>query len=114
MAAARTSLKLYWCSTPDHDEDWFVIARSHPGARKFHADAEGYDYDEVAAERVCVLPASLQQRGDELLGWPDEDVIGACGGEYLRRDPHIVRIGERVFQEGAMDSVLKPDHGDKH
>ena len=31
-------LKLYWCETDDHEEDWFVVAKTEAQARKFFAD----------------------------------------------------------------------------
>jgi hypothetical protein len=44
--AARASdpqlAKLYWCTTPDHDEDWFVMARTAHSARRYHENEEGY------------------------------------------------------------------------
>ena len=33
---------LYWCTTEDADEDWFVVADSARAARRYHERAEGY------------------------------------------------------------------------
>ena len=44
---------LYWCTTPDGDEDWFVVAESAATARRFHENAEGYDRGEADAERIA-------------------------------------------------------------
>lgn len=75
-------LKLYWCETYDHDEDWFVIARDEDEAVQFFADYEGYDEDEAIATLVCVLPAS-EQRRRKGASWPENDTLIACGGEFL-------------------------------
>lgn len=45
-------MKLYWVTTSDHDEDWFVIAKNKQTAKSFFASYEGYDYDKVSAEGV--------------------------------------------------------------
>ena len=47
--------------TPDHDEDWFVIARNEDDAQLFHENAEGYEEDAASAEFVCVLPLTEQR-----------------------------------------------------
>lgn len=75
-------LKLYWCETDDHDEDWFVIADDEEEATLFFTEYEGYDEDEAIATLVCVLPASEQDRYDEA-SWPKDDTLIACGGEFL-------------------------------
>jgi len=31
-------MKLYWVTTEDHEEDWFVVAISTKKAAKFHED----------------------------------------------------------------------------
>ena len=35
-------MKLYWVTTEDHDEDWFIVASSPEEASKYHEDMEGY------------------------------------------------------------------------
>ena len=100
-------LKLYWCTTTDHDEDWFIVSRSAPQARKWHATEEGCDSDMVTAEAVARLPEPLQRRGDSLLGWPEEEVIEACGGVFVAREtPRVVKLGERVFSEGMLQAQI--------
>jgi hypothetical protein len=108
--------KLYWCESEDHDEDWFVVARSDDDARAFHERAEGYDDDEAWAGFVCVLPPAVQEaaeaKGDH---WPSTATLLACGAEFLpcvRRDGQgelraqmgsdgrVVRIDGRVCAEG--------------
>jgi hypothetical protein len=105
--------KLYWCTTPDHDEDWFVIARETIEAETYHTDAEGYDEDDATAELVCVLPASEQNISEP--GWPNEHQLRACGAEYLPNIPQdnnnalrhqvgsgsrVVRLCGRIYAEG--------------
>ncbi|MBE7481043.1 MAG: hypothetical protein HS104_13800 [Polyangiaceae bacterium] len=112
---------LYWCTTPDGDENWFVVASSARAARSFHERAEGYDAGSASAERVAPLPPHLLDGGawrDPETGelstraaWPSDVLIEACGGEIARlrtdalRDQvgvvcKLVRFGERVFRAG--------------
>jgi hypothetical protein len=35
-------LKIFWCSTPDHEKDWFVVARDATEARGVFASHESY------------------------------------------------------------------------
>ncbi len=112
---------LYWCSTPDGDEDWFVVAESAAVARRFHEAVEDYERGEASAERVVALPDSLvtsegwRDGPDGKVyarrGWPSDALLIACGGEiaklpedWVRRRMQIVckdvRFGARVFRAG--------------
>ena len=102
----KMPLKLYWCESADHDEDWFLVARSYQQARLAHAETEGYELAEVTAEYLLTLPEALQQQGDELLGWPSHEVLSDCGAVLLRAEtPRTVLLGERRFEEGRRSSA---------
>lgn len=118
--------KLYWCETDDHDEDWFVIARNAQDAEAFHAGAEGYDEDDARAQLVCVMPATLQQGAKR--GWPSNEQITACGGEFLPNVPQdglnerrarvgsgsrVVKFGSRVFAEGDLIGNVSTRNGER-
>jgi hypothetical protein len=99
-AAAKAPANLYWCTTPDHSEDWFVVARTERAAERYHERAEGYDRDDAVAELVCELPASVNFEG---ACWPSEEALRACGAETMTVDgARIVRIGDRLFGEGTV------------
>jgi hypothetical protein len=128
--ARRTSrpkrFALYWCTTADGEEDWFVVADSARSARRFHEGVEDYQTGEAHAERVVGLPAELQtpegwRDGPEgkvypYSGWPSDELLVACGGEIAplpRTELHAmmdvvckdVRFGERVFRAGDIVTV---------
>lgn len=95
---------LYWCTTPDHDQDWFVVARDEAEAARFHEAVEGYGAGEASAELVGELPGDLGQ-GGAVPGWPARELLIACGAEILSEPeagPRIVRLGDRVFVEGDL------------
>jgi hypothetical protein len=125
---------LYWCTTADGEEDWFVVADSARSARRFHEGAEDYETGEAQAERVIGLPAELQTpegwqdgpRGKVYAhsGWPSDELLAACGGEIAplpRSKLHDrmdvvtkdVRFGDRVFRAGDIVSVRARARGVK-
>jgi hypothetical protein len=63
-SSAGRRFSLYWCTTSDGDEDWFVVANSGREARRFHENAEGYERGDARAERTVALPAELHADGD--------------------------------------------------
>ena len=125
---------LYWCTTPDGEEDWFVVADSARSARRFHEGAEDYETGEAHAERVVGLPAELQTpdgwrdgpggKVHPRSGWPSDELLVACGGEIAplpRTEHHVrmavvckdVRFGERVFRAGDVVTNADRAHGIK-
>lgn len=135
MAGTRRRAKrfaLYWCTTADGDEDWFVVAHSPREAKRFHEDVEGYERGDADAERVALLPPELQTDGgwkdaadggvQRSAGWPSDQVLVACGGEIanqprggLRDEAQVVckdvRFGERVFRAGDIVSNVQRSQG---
>ena len=104
-------LKLYWCETGDHDEDWFVVARNPKQAAQLHEDEHDYEPGEVLVTRICTLPPALQQRKDELLGRASDATLVACGARLLNGtleggvfsnvfDSRVVVIAGDLYKEG--------------
>jgi hypothetical protein len=96
--AARAAAKLFWCTTPDHDEDWFIVATTARSASRQHEIDEGYGAGTASAELVCELPAAFATAEK---GWPSDEMLLACGAEFVKKgEGRIVRIGERIYGEG--------------
>ena len=112
---ATQPYKLFWASTEDHDEDWFIVAHTAAAAARLHEDLEGYGHKDAEAEFVCEVPSSCQ---NFVAGWPSDALIAACGGKFLAPeddDPQheemrkmigqgnrAVLLGNRIFVEGDM------------
>jgi hypothetical protein len=119
---------IYWATTEDHDEDWFIVATSAREARRGHENAEGYDRGDAEAERIVTIPAHLQ--GEEgwfdpgkktwsKYVWPSDDLLVACGFTIteMERDAFQERLGcvcktvtykGRVFRAGDItENVLE-------
>lgn len=45
-------VNLYWVTTDDHDEDWFILARTSRTAESYHIQYEGYEPGEARAEFI--------------------------------------------------------------
>ena len=96
--------KLYWVTTEDHDEDWFVVARSAKEAAKFHEDVEGYNPGDATAEMIMDIPEGISVR----TGWPSDEVLQSCGASIVSDGPaRVVRISGRTFSEGLMESLIR-------
>ncbi len=58
--ASKKQVRLYWCTTDDHDEDWFIFANSARQARSFHENYEGYGKGD-ASSRLIVSNVTLEK-----------------------------------------------------
>ena len=96
-------MKLFWVTTEDHDEDWFVVASSAEEACKFHEDAEGYDIGQATAEEILSIPENIPAEP----GWPSDELLVAVGAKFITENPsRVVEINGRKFSEGLLESFL--------
>jgi len=92
-------MKLYWVTTEDHDEDWFMIASSNKEASKLHEDFEGYEVGDASAQEILNIPDNMTVEA----GWPSEDDLLSIGAKFIREDePRIVEINGQQFAEGML------------
>lgn len=77
-------MNLYWVTTEDHDEDWFVVASSPQEACKFHEDVEGYDPGDATAEEILNIPENIPAEP----GWPSYELLLAVGAKFIMENPH--------------------------
>ena len=103
-------MNLYWVTTEDHAEDWFVVANTAHEATIFHENAEGYAYGDVTAEMIAKIPDEVNAS----TGWPSDEVLRACGAKFLSEAPaRVVEIGDRRFAEGLMESTIRTSDDDR-
>jgi hypothetical protein len=96
-------MKLYWVTTDDHDEDWFIVASSAEEASKFHEDEEGYDPGDAMAEEILVIPEGVSAE----TGWPSDELLLELGAKFLHNDQfRVVEIAGRKFCEGMLEATL--------
>ncbi len=53
------TLKLYWVTTPDHHEDWFIVAKNRKRAEIFHEQNEGYLPGDATAKEIVTIPKTV-------------------------------------------------------
>lgn len=104
--------KLYWVTTQDHDEDWFVVAPTSKAAEIFHEDAEGYDRNYAKAVYICDVPKKVLEKyplpGGASAWWPDNELIAELGAEITNTDnTRVVKFMGKTYVEGLLESVVE-------
>jgi hypothetical protein len=96
-------MNLYWVTTEDHHEDWFIVASSSEDACKFHEDNEGYNPGDAKAEKVLSIPNATFAEP----GWPPEELLIELGASFIQKDNiRVVEIEGRKFSEGMLESLI--------
>jgi hypothetical protein len=102
-------MKLYWVTTEDHDEDWFIVASSSKEASKFHENMEGYNPGDAEAEEIMDIPENISAE----TGWPSHDLLLGLGAKFLLNDQsRVVEIAGRKFCEGMLEATLNEINDD--
>lgn len=133
MAKSRQPTKskqfwLYWVTTQEGAEDWFVVANNARAACRFFEEYEGFARGDASAERVLALAPKLLTgdgwkngpRGEvsREAGWPRDALLVACGGEIAPLPKGVlqefagtvskdVRIGGRLFRAGDIVETVQ-------
>ncbi|MDD5437645.1 MAG: hypothetical protein PHC70_00665 [Patescibacteria group bacterium] len=106
----KQPLHLYWCTTDDHAEAWFVVARTSRIAAKIFADYEGYLTKEIDAELVMDVPEKFQSSEE---WYASHELIEGCGGTITESGSRrAVALNGHLFTEGPMQSII--DEGMKN
>ncbi len=76
-------LFLYWVTTPDHDDDWFVFARDPVSAVSFHRGLQRDEtLDPASAEAVLEIPNPSVLPQFPTLAWKN-------GNRYILQKPDV-------------------------
>jgi hypothetical protein len=109
MASTKQTVKLYWCTTDDHDEDWFIFAESARSARAYHEDYEGYDKGDAHSRLIVsnitltefqngAPPCHAQFRDLFQIGFQDAGTIPNRRG---------VKFNGEIFREGILEAIIE-------
>jgi hypothetical protein len=105
---AKKPIHLYWVTTLDHDEDWFILARTPRAAASYHEDCEGYDSGDAKA-RLVIARVELQkyEQGPPPCHAQIADLI-TLGFEVVGGGPHRrrVRFKGDLYVEGQLQALL--------
>jgi hypothetical protein len=95
-------------ATSDHEEDWFIFAKTARSAAKLHESTEGYLPHDAQAELVLSNTPFTEPLGDAMPCHAQIDNLQALGFELFNDSsyPRVVRLGCRVFREGCMEALI--------
>ena len=107
--ASTKQIKLYWVTTADHDEDWFLFSKSARQARSFHENYEGYGVGDARARLIVrdvrltkfmngEPPCHAQMRELLALGFTDAGSVP---------DRRKVRFEGKTYTEGILESLVE-------
>lgn len=132
---AHKRLKLYWCSTKDGSEDWFMVARNSRQAASLHASWEGFDPSDAKADFIADIPdewqgicmhckkpwteetltripgtqglteASCPNCDAKVIGWPSDELLEACGGRIIDGGPDKDKVVILMGRKFAMGEM---------
>jgi hypothetical protein len=109
MAINKQTIKLYWVTTDDHDEGWFIFAESARQARSYHEHYEGYGKGD-ARSRLIVSKVTLKEfmngtppchaQFQDLfqIGFQDAGTIPNRRG---------VKFSRKIFREGILEAIIE-------
>lgn len=107
-------MNLYWITTPDGNENWFVVAETKSLAQEFHEYAEGYGGNYAVAKLVCPISNELTKKHvkDEEADWPTHELLKDLGAKILTEsNPRIVNINGLVYREGNFtENIFHYEH----
>jgi hypothetical protein len=109
MAGNKQTVKLYWCTTDDHAEDWLIFAESAKSARAYHENYEGYDKGD-AHSRLIVSKVTLKEF---MSGTPPchaqfQDLF-QIGFQNAGTIPNRrgVKFNGEIFREGILEAIIE-------
>lgn len=108
MSTRQKCLHLYWVTTRDHDEDWFIVAANSRSAQRFHERYEGYNPGDAAAELVLQDIDLHLRKGETPPFHAQIEHLQAVGCVTLHTAPgqRAVLCEQRYFVEGSMEAII--------
>ena len=104
----KKQIKLYWVTTADHAEDWFIFAGSDLQARSYHEHYEGYGKGD-ANSRLVVSNVTLKEfmNGTPPCHARFEDLyqIGIEAGTIPGRRKG--RFNGEIFRNGILEAIIE-------
>ena len=108
MTSTKLQIKLYWVTTRDHAQDWFIFAGSDLQARSYHEHYEGYGKGD-ARSRLIVSHVTLKEfmNGTPPCHARFEDLhqIGLEVGANPGRPKG--RLNGEIFREGILEAIIE-------
>src|ERR1039457_4933791 len=109
MASTKQTVKLYWVTTADDAEDWFVLAASARQARAYQENYEGYGKGDANSRLIVsnvtlkkfmngTPPCHAQFQDLFQIGFHDACTIPSRRG---------VKFNGEIFREGILEAIIE-------
>jgi hypothetical protein len=109
MGSNKQTIKLYWVTTADHAEDWFIFTESARQARAFHEYHEGYGKGD-ANSRLIVSNVTLEEfmNGTPPCHAQFQDLF-QVGFQDAGTTPNRrgVKFSGEIFREGILEAIIE-------
>jgi hypothetical protein len=109
MASKPQTVKLYWVTTQDHAEDWFIFADSAKSARVYHEYHEGYGKGD-ANSRLIVSNVTLKEfmNGTPPCHAQFQDLF-QIGFQDAGTTPNRrgAKFNGEIFREGILEATIE-------
>jgi hypothetical protein len=109
MASKKQAVRLYWVTTADDGEDWFIFAASAKSARTYHEDYEDYGKGD-ANSRLIVSSVTLEKfmNGTPPCHAQFQDLF-QIGFRNAGTIPNRrkVRFNGEIFREGILEAIIE-------
>lgn len=109
MVSTKQTIKLYWVTTADHTEDWFIFSGSALQAEAYHEHYEGYGKGD-AHSRLIVSNVTLQEfmNGTPPCHAQFQDLfqIGLKSAGAIRNRRRAGLNGE-IFRDGIVEAIIE-------
>jgi len=107
--ATKAPVNLYWVTTDDDSENWFIFARRRRSAESYHENYEGYNAHDATARTILTnVQLAEYEAGPPPCHARIKD-LQALGFEILDRPEYerAVRFRGELFFEGGMEAIVR-------
>jgi hypothetical protein len=109
MANNKQTVKLYWVTSQDHNQDWFIFAESASVARAYHEHYEGYGKGD-ARSSLIVSDVTLKefQNGTPPCHAQFQD-LSQIGFQDAGAGKHRSKAGlnGEIFRDGILEAIIE-------
>jgi hypothetical protein len=107
--ANQRPVHLYWVTTDDHSEDWFIFAHRRRSAESYHENYEGYRTYDASARNVLTNVNLTEHVNGPLPRHAQVEDLQALGFEIVDSPKfgRAVRFRGELFAEGCMEALVR-------
>lgn len=100
-------MKLFWVTTVDHEEDWFIVAENSDEAAILHEEGEGFEIGEAKVKEIITIPEEMNPEK----GWPSHELLQGLGAIFICDNPRVVELNGIRYCEGMEGSFIDEVRG---